>query len=95
MGVGRGASRRQIGILRFGVGVGVATVGNGAGVCFGGGGSVGGGTGGTRGSGNAGSVAADITSVRFQLGPYGDALFCTGAGVSVTGAMLSSRFSVT
>lgn len=93
--VGNGAARRQIGRFIFGVGVGVASVGCGVGVRFGGGGSVGGGTGGTRGSGKPGSVAAVITSVRFQLGPYGDALFCTGAGVTVTGAMLSRRFSVT
>ena len=94
LNVGSGAPRRQIGMVRLGVGVAEGSD-DGRGVRFGAGGSVGGGTGGTRGSGNCGSWAADITSVRFQSGPYGPEFVCLGAGVTDTGAMLSSRFSVT
>jgi len=69
--VGRGAARRQIGMFRFGVAVGVGDTAGLGGVrtIFGGGGGVGSGSGGTRGSGNAGSSAALNTSVRFQFGP--------------------------
>ena len=97
--VGNGALRRQIGKFKFGVGVGVGsvvgTITIGLGLNLGGGMGVGSGSGGMRGSGKRGSSAALITSVRFQFGPYGEALFSTGAGVTVIGAMLSSRFSVT
>jgi hypothetical protein len=97
--VGSGALRRQIGKFKFGVGVGVGSVVGtttmGLGLNLGGGIGVGSGSGGTRGSGNCGSSAALMTSVRFQFDPYGEALFSTGAGVTVMGAMLSSRFSVT
>jgi hypothetical protein len=91
--VGSGAARRQTGRLRFGVGVGDGDATAGFGVCFGGGGAVGIGTGGTRGSGKPGSLAAEMTCVRRQFGPYG-AVLAFGAGVTETGATLSRRFSV-
>lgn len=94
LAVGSGWARRQIGMFKFGVGVAEGKA-DGRGLCLGGGGMVGGGTGGTRGSGNLGSSAADMTSVRFQSGPYGPEFVSRGAGVTETGAMLSSRFSVT
>jgi hypothetical protein len=93
--VGRGAARRQIGRFMFGVGVGDGAGVLGVGLNFGGGGAVGSGSGGTRGSGNPGSAAALMTSVRFQFGPYGEVLAGAAEGVTVIGAILSSRFSVT
>jgi hypothetical protein len=79
----------------LGVGLGEGVAACGVGVNFGRGGGVGNGAGGTRGSGKPGSEAADMTSLRFQSGPYGPALVCFGSGVTVTGAILSKRFSVT
>lgn len=96
--MGSGALRLQIGTLRFGVGVGsglIVGIMSGRGVNLGGGKGVGSGAGGTRGSGKPGSGAAAMTSVRFQSGPYGAALALGDAGVTVTGAMLCNRFSVT
>lgn len=93
--VGNGAARRQIGRFIFGVGVGEGPIVGGRGLNFGVGVGVGTTAGGTRGSGKPGSSAAAITSVRFQSGPYGSAFFFSGAGVTVTGAILSTRFSVT
>jgi hypothetical protein len=73
--VGSGAFRRQIGRFMFGVGEGVGGASVGFGLNFRGGIAVGKGSGGTRGSGKTGSSGAEITTVRFQFGPYGEALF--------------------